>query len=88
MLQAIEQRCNAVIREAHAVRQILVDDSNREALSVSRLLRGNLPPADKVKGPVRLIKIEGVDINACGGTHLLSSAELQVMLKHPSVHSP
>ena len=78
VLQAIEQRCNSVIREAHAVRQILVDDSNRKGLSASRLLRGNLPSPDRVKGAVRLIEIEGVDVNACGGTHLLSTAELQV----------
>ncbi|BDA42267.1 Alanyl-tRNA editing protein Aarsd1 [Coccomyxa sp. Obi] len=78
-MQAIEQRCNAVIREAHAVRQVLVNESNREALAASQLLRGNLPPADRVKGAVRLIEIEGVDINACGGTHLQSTAELQVI---------
>ncbi len=78
LVQAIEQRCNAVIREAHAVRQVLVDEGNREALAASPLLRGNLPPADRVKGAVRLIEIRGVDINACGGTHLQSTAELQV----------
>lgn len=76
--QEIEQRCNEVIRGAHAVRQITVDSSNREALASSTLLRGNLPPADSVRGVVRLIEIEGVDINACGGTHLRSTAELQV----------
>ena len=78
-LQAIEERCNDIIREAHAVRHIKLDDSNRDALANSPLLRGVLPaPGHKLKGPVRLIEIEGVDINACGGTHLRSTAELQV----------
>ncbi len=29
-------------------------------------------------GPLRLVEIEGVDVNACGGTHLASTAELQL----------
>lgn len=77
-MQEIEQRCNEIIRGAHAVRQVTVDGSNRDRLASSPLLRGNLPPADSVRGVVRLIEIEGVDINACGGTHLRSTAELQV----------
>ena len=49
------------------MRQVLVSDSNRQAVASSKLLRGVLPPPDKVNGPVRMIEIEGVDINACGG---------------------
>ena len=30
------------------------------------------------QGALRLIDIEAVDINACGGTHVASLAELQV----------
>ena len=32
-----------------------------------------------------MVEIEGVDINACGGTHTASLAELQV--SSPSVHT-
>jgi len=66
-LQAIEERCNEVIRSGAAVRQVVVSDSNRQAVASSKLLRGVLPPPDRVNGPVRMIEIEGVDINACGG---------------------
>ena len=44
----------------------------------SPILRGALPPGDRIKGPTRVVEIDGVDINACGGTHLRSLAELQV----------
>ena len=65
--QAIEERCNAVIRSGAAVSQVILTDSNRQQVASSAVLRGQLPPADRVKGPVRMIEIEGVDINACGG---------------------
>lgn len=85
-LQKIEARCNAVIRAGAALRQIVVDEQNRDALANAPTLRGALPLPDARKGPVRLIEIDGVDINACGGTHLRSTAELQVgadQLLHP-----
>ena len=78
-MQAIESRCNNVIRDARGITHIRLDDGNRDALANSPLLRGTLPaPGHKLRGAVRLIEIEGVDINACGGTHLRSTAELQV----------
>ena len=33
---------------------------------------------NSVTGPVRLIEIEGVDLNTCGGTHLSNSHQLQL----------
>ena len=62
------------------MRQVILSDSNRQAIASSKLLRGALPPADKVNGPVRMIEIEGVDINACGGYALLHSLYYQTQL--------
>jgi Ser-tRNA(Ala) deacylase AlaX len=77
--QDIERRCNEVIRAARPVRQVVVDEGNREHLATHALLRGALPPpGDGARMVVRLIEIEGVDVNACGGTHLHCTAELQV----------
>ncbi|CAK0770566.1 hypothetical protein CVIRNUC_003780 [Coccomyxa viridis] len=78
-LRAIEERCNEVIRKGAAVSHVILTDSNRQQVASSSVLRGELPPADKVKGPVRMIEIEGVDINACGGTHVHSAAEIQAI---------
>ncbi|CAL5220041.1 g1988 [Coccomyxa viridis] len=78
-LQAIEERCNEVIRSGVAVRQVIVSEENRQAVASSKILRGALPPPDRVNGPVRMIEIEGVDINACGGTHLHSASEIQAI---------
>ena len=49
------------------MRQVIVSEENRQAVASSKILRGALPPPDRVNGPVRMIEIEGVDINACGG---------------------
>ena len=79
-LQDIERVCNDAIRQACSV-SALVITSRQDPVLQSPIFRGTLPPEDKVKGPLRLIQIEGIDINACGGTHLKSTAEIQVQLR-------
>ena len=37
-----------------------------------------------LQGGLRVVEIESVDINACGGTHLASLAEIQVRAPRPS----
>ena len=79
-LQEVERVCNDAIRQACSV-SALVITSRQDPVLQSPIFRGALPPKDKVKGPLRLIQIEGIDINACGGTHLKSTAEIQVQLR-------
>ncbi|KAK9817056.1 hypothetical protein WJX72_008928 [[Myrmecia] bisecta] len=81
-ISEIEQRCNGAIRNNRSVRQrVVVDLTSPDSLALlqSRQFRGTLPSADKMKGVLRLIDIEAVDINACGGTHVRSLGELQVL---------
>lgn len=80
----IEAQCNAHIRAAHNIKQLVLDGSpegqaERQKVIEKGNLRGKLPPADVIEDLLRLIEIEGVDINPCGGTHLSCTSELQVL---------
>ncbi|MEQ8764094.1 MAG: alanyl-tRNA editing protein [Planctomycetota bacterium] len=71
-LAALEAAVNAEIRAAHSVHIREVEPDELASLSV----RSRGLPDDHV-GSVRLIEIEGVDLNTCGGTHLATTAQLQ-----------
>jgi len=60
-----EDEVNALVVEDRPVRSRLVDPSEMASLRVRT--RG-LP--EGLRGPVRLVEIEGVDLSACGGTHV------------------
>jgi misacylated tRNA(Ala) deacylase len=70
----IEERLNALIAGAHAVAPRWVTDEELAA-------RPDLVKTMSVKPPmgtgrVRLLEIAGVDLQACGGTHVANTAEI------------
>jgi misacylated tRNA(Ala) deacylase len=71
---ALEEAVNTIIREDRPVRVRTVSVAEMAGLPVRS--RG-LP--EGFSGAVRLVEIEGVDLNTCGGTHLSRTAELQVI---------
>jgi Ser-tRNA(Ala) deacylase AlaX len=73
-LDALEDEVNAEIRADRAVRSRWVSRDNLAVLDVRT--RG-LPEGHE--GPVRLVEIEGVDLNTCGGTHIARLAEIQIL---------
>lgn len=73
-LAALEARANAAIRAGLPVRSQVVE---AESLAVLDVRTRGLPPG--FEGPVRLVEIEGLDRNTCGGTHVASTAELQAI---------
>jgi Ser-tRNA(Ala) deacylase AlaX len=68
-LAELEEAVNTAIREARAVTPRVVDVSELDGVRT----RG-LP--DGFAGPVRLVEIDGIDLNTCGGTHLANTSEL------------
>lgn len=74
-LAALEGAVNAEIRAARSVRAFEVEPAAMAALGVRT--RG-LPEGHR--GGVRLIEIEGIDRNTCGGTHVASTAELGALV--------
>jgi len=73
-LANLEEAVNVEIVASRPVRPREVDHAQLEGLGVRT--RG-LP--DHIDGPVRLVEIEGLDLNTCGGTHVSSTAALQVL---------
>lgn len=70
-LETLEDAVNAEIHAGRAVRARRVSPEEFARLDVRT--RG-LPAGHQ--GDVRLVEIEGVDVNTCGGTHLRSTAEI------------
>ncbi len=73
-LAALEAAVNEAVREARAVRVHLV---TREQAAAMPVRSRRLP--EGLEGPLRLIEIEGLDLNTCGGTHVTNTAELQAL---------
>ena len=75
-LERIERLCNEIIAEDRpvAIRHV----SRAEAESM--LAAGELRKLPERSGDIRLIEIEGIDRNACGGTHVRSTGQIGGML--------
>lgn len=71
-LEALE---DAVAMEIRAARPISAFHVSMEDYATMNVRTRGLP--DGHAGDVRLVKIEGVDLNTCGGTHLRSTAEIE-----------
>ena len=80
-LQEVQDRCNELIRAALPV-TVHTFPSVSAALSdssfVSRLPQHKVL-GEELQGTVRVIEIDGVDMNPCGGTHLQRLSELQLV---------
>jgi Ser-tRNA(Ala) deacylase AlaX len=70
-LERLEDEVATEIAAARPVRTRLVEPDQLASLEVRT--RG-LP--EDIEGPVRLVEIEGLDLNTCGGTHLSTTAQL------------
>ncbi len=73
-LEALEEAVAAEIRAAHAVlpRRVTLDEFRALPVRTRGLPEGHA-------GDVRLVEIEGVDLNTCAGTHLSNTAEIEVL---------
>ncbi len=77
LVASVEDEANALVAEARRVGVMWVDPGDMERLGVRS--RG-LPEGHM--GRVRLVEIEGVDLNTCGGTHVTSLAGIQMIRIH------
>jgi len=72
--EAIEAKLNALIAAGHRVAPRWVSDAELAANPDLVRTMSVAPPAGQ--GRVRLLEIDGVDLQACGGTHVASTAEI------------
>ncbi|MDN7226626.1 DHHA1 domain-containing protein [Planococcus sp. N064] len=67
-LQQAERAANEIIRKHLPISTQWVSDVEAQTMALRK------PPA--VSGEIRLVKIDGVDLNACGGTHPKNTADI------------
>ena len=72
--EAITAALNKLIAEGHAVAPRWIDDAELEARPELVRTMSVKPPMGA--GKVRLLEIEGVDLQPCGGTHVKNTAEI------------
>src|SRR5262245_47450864 len=73
-LRALEPAINDVIRQDLAVRYAYVTEA--DALAERGLVRNrSVAPPPAADGTIRVVEIVGLDRQACGGTHLASTAQ-------------
>jgi misacylated tRNA(Ala) deacylase len=72
--EAIEAGVNALVGAAHATRSSWITDAELDARPDLVKTMSVAPP--RGEGRVRLLEIPGVDLQACGGTHVKDTAEI------------
>jgi misacylated tRNA(Ala) deacylase len=71
---AIEERLNELTNAAHPTSSYWITDAELEARPDLVRTMSVAPP--RGEGRVRLLEIAGVDLQACGGTHVRNTAEI------------
>jgi len=71
-LERIERLANQIIAEDRPLSVRTVARTEADAM----LAAGRLRKLPEREGDIRLIEIEGIDLNACGGTHLRSTGQI------------
>ncbi len=67
-LQAVERQVNTYIYRNLPIRSYMVDEAELATMTLVK------PPS--VSGRIRIVEIEGIEYNACGGTHVSRTGEL------------
>jgi alanyl-tRNA synthetase len=75
-LERIERLCNEIIAEDRAVSTRNVPRAEAESM----LAAGQLRKLPERAGDIRLIEINDIDRNACGGTHVSSTGQIGALL--------
>jgi len=72
--EEIERRLNTLVDSAHAVMPRWIGDAELDASPQLVKTMSVAPP--RGEGRVRLLEIPGVDLQACGGTHVANTREI------------
>jgi len=69
----IEEQANEFIKKAVIVEKKVMDRNSAEKIHGFRLYQGGVPPGNCI----RVLNIPGIDVEACGGTHLNNTCEVE-----------
>jgi alanyl-tRNA synthetase len=75
-LERMERLCNEIAAEDRPISMRYVTRPEAESM----LAAGELRKLPERSGDIRLVEIEGIDRNACGGTHLRSTGQIGALL--------
>ena len=75
-LQRVEMAANRVVYEDRKIAPKWVERAEAEAM----LARGELRKLPEREGPMRIVEMEGVEFNACGGTHVAATGAIGSVL--------
>jgi alanyl-tRNA synthetase len=75
-LERVERLCNEFIAEDRPISMRYISRAEAESM----LAAGELRKLPERSGEIRLIEIDGIDRNACGGTHLRSTGQIGSLL--------
>jgi len=70
----LERELARLVGEAHEVRTVWITDEELDAKP--ELVRTMSAPPPRGVGRVRLLQIDGVDLQPCGGTHVSNTSEI------------
>lgn len=74
-IAAIEKEANTIIAEAIPIEKKFYTRNDAEKLFGTSIYQGGVPPGKML----RIVNITGVDVEACGGTHLNNTKEAEVI---------
>lgn len=74
-LGKMEVIANDIIQREVPVHKLFMSRKAAEAKYGFRLYQGGAPPGDEI----RIVEVEGVDVEACGGTHLDNTREIGLL---------
>jgi len=72
-IEKVEQRSNELIQKRIEVHKKVLDRNTAEKTYGFRLYQGGVPPGNSL----RVLDIPGIDVEACGGTHLNNIGEIE-----------
>jgi len=76
--QALTEGIARLVAEAHAVRHRWISEAELDAQP--ELVRSMSVQPPRGQGRIRLLEIEGVDLQPCGGTHVANTADIGAVI--------
>ncbi len=83
-LRLVEETANRIIYENRPLLTHWVE----RPLAEQMLARGDLRKLPPLEGPFRIVQMQGIEFNACGGTHVRSTGAIGAILAAPHRKSP